>query len=1222
MKRKLLLAALCVVSALGMRAQTDVTSTYLTNPSFELSAAGTTTSAQALSSGGSYYGWTLPALGSSFVNISIGDESTCNGQAFGVPTATEGSYYYYERRGWNSSTSADATLSTNLTSLPVGHYTLTMDYKGIDSWDDQHKSSGSYLKLETVEAGTTLASQQTVAFEAVKGNSAGSGKFTGSSNWKSVTLEFDVTIAGDVQLNIVHHFVGGVRTDAAIDNLKLTYTDPEAAAKAAKLEAAKYTLLGYIKKGTAVNGVLNSSSLTTGIAQAQAVYDAATDYNTHYNTVLATIAQAKSAVETATSSYTSVPLVNGDFNTTPNNTLDGENTVFGGTLSTATSNPDNTKDFSANTGDHAYLYDVTGWTQFSKFNSTAAQGTTSEYGTAMPANGWSTNSTTPPAVDILGASEGAALHLSAGWDDQARYQQTIASLPSGRYIMYYEVINQHSNTGIASNYIGVNGAAGDFYGTTNAFVYSDLKSIEQGVWKAQAFEFDVAKTADINFSVGVTTSTSGSGNGAKLWVDNVLVYRIGDIIVTDAEAEAILAEVAALDEAVYNATDKSNLASAKSAFESNKNIDNYNTLNAALIAAKASVDVYKTLDAAIKKVEGWTATTAAEGIRTKYTNGDYTNETAAEIYAAYQAAEIAALTADASATDWTSVILNASFETGDMTGWGAESRNDTGVKNQSDGTYSITSGFPADGSKLFNSWGGSSENNVYQTIKNLPAGTYTLTAVLAGFNGEDLVLAANNETAIVTVAGDKTVGYTANVVFTLSDPGDVIIKASNTKGQSASDASFLKADKFQLYKGDVMTNDYTALNAAITAAESKTLGFEEDEFAPYKNVDALTALATAKSIDQTSSTAQPVIDEIVNMLTTWTANTEEVNAFSNGGNFGSSYAGLGWKASGWIAEEGNYIAVPGGVTVSYGESDGFTIPLKANTTYKLTFRHASWDGNNKDNGGTVSLLLDDKGLAATDYTGNDSGKGNDAGYKKETFFFTTGDAGNYVFKLVGKNGRTTVKDFQLFKAPEASANMTVKANKWGTFIAPFNVTIPAGIKAYTVSGVDDNGYMKKTAVETTIPANTPVVLENTTSESISENFADQSTATADSYTVGALTGVYTAATIPASTATTINYVLQTQNDVQAFYIVNDPTAAFTATPNRCYLTVEASTEAAPRAIFIEDGDATGIEGVDGQIAKGKVKGIYSANGTELNQLQKGLNIVKMADGKVQKVYVK
>ena len=35
MKRKLLLAAVLVASALGMRAQTDVTSTYITNSGFE-----------------------------------------------------------------------------------------------------------------------------------------------------------------------------------------------------------------------------------------------------------------------------------------------------------------------------------------------------------------------------------------------------------------------------------------------------------------------------------------------------------------------------------------------------------------------------------------------------------------------------------------------------------------------------------------------------------------------------------------------------------------------------------------------------------------------------------------------------------------------------------------------------------------------------------------------------------------------------------------------------------------------------------------------------------------------------------------------------------------------------------------------------------------------------------------------------------------------------------
>jgi hypothetical protein len=144
-------AVLTNVKAQSIPESTDVTSTYLTNPSFEYEGAGTPSSAQALTNGGTFYGWTLPSLGTSYVNISIGDASTCNGQAFGIPTATEGSLYYYARRGWNSNASEDATLSTTMANLPVGVYTLTFDYKGLDSWDGQHNSKGSYLAINAVE---------------------------------------------------------------------------------------------------------------------------------------------------------------------------------------------------------------------------------------------------------------------------------------------------------------------------------------------------------------------------------------------------------------------------------------------------------------------------------------------------------------------------------------------------------------------------------------------------------------------------------------------------------------------------------------------------------------------------------------------------------------------------------------------------------------------------------------------------------------------------------------------------------------------------------------------------------------------------------------------------------------------------------------------------------------------------------------------------------------
>ena len=483
---------------------------------------------------------------------------------------------------------------------------------------------------------------------------------------------------------------------------------------------------------------------------------------------------------------------------------------------------------------------------------------------------------------MFGGSTGAALHLSAGWNDQARYLQTVNNLPSGRYLLYYEVINQHTNTGIASNYTGVSGTAGDFYGTTNGFVFSTLNSAATGVWIAQAFEFDVAKTANINFNVGFTTSTGGSANGAKLWVDNVLVYRIGDVVVSEADANAILNIVAALDGKAYNATDKTALATAKTTFENNKTLDNYNALNTALAAAQASIAVYETLDAAIAKVESWTsdAQTVTDPMRTKYNNGEYANATtAADIYTEYQAAETAALVAS-DATVFTSVIINPSFETGDMTGWSAESRSDTGVKDQSNGTYSITSGDAVDGLKLFNSWGGSAENNVYQTIPNLPAGTYQLSALLAGFNGESLVLAANENTNSVVVAGDKTVGYTVNVVFTLSAATDVVIKASNTKdaGNENSDKSFIKADNFIL---KAYSDPLAALKEQLATLQTEATTTLADE--TYKNVTGsektnLNTLATTTPAE-TEAAYNTTISDITAAISAFTAAKPSYDAY-------------------------------------------------------------------------------------------------------------------------------------------------------------------------------------------------------------------------------------------------------------------------------------------------------------------------------------------------------
>jgi hypothetical protein len=185
--------------------------------------------------------------------------------------------------------------------------------------------------------------------------------------------------------------------------------------------------------------------------------------------------------------------------------------------------------------------------------------------------------------------------------------------------------------------------------------------------------------------------------------------------------------------------------------------------------------------------------------------------------------------------------------------------------------------------------------------------------------------------------------------------------------------------------------------------------------------------------------------------------------------------------------------------------------------------------------------------------------------------------------------------------------MTVNAEaKYATFCAPFEVAIPEGVSAYTVDGVEENGYtLTLTEVKVTIPANTPVVLSS--ESAIAKEF--NGVAVGGTPTEGLLTGVYAETTAPKGA-----YVLQNQNDKVGFYKVEavQPTVgAF-----RAYLTVPAEAKA-----FYLDSEATAIEAISA-LADGQIEAVYTVNGAKVNGLQKGLNIVKMQNGTVQKVLVK
>ena len=173
--------------------------------------------------------------------------------------------------------------------------------------------------------------------------------------------------------------------------------------------------------------------------------------------------------------------------------------------------------------------------------------------------------------------------------------------------------------------------------------------------------------------------------------------------------------------------------------------------------------------------------------------------------------------------------------------------------------------------------------------------------------------------------------------------------------------------------------------------------------------------------------------------------------------------------------------------------------------------------------------------------------------------------------------------------------MAVNATaQYGTFCAPFDVEVPAGVTAYTVPSIDGN-LLNLQEVGGTIPANTPVVLyaESGLEKVMFFGLAEEGNPVAD-----VLTGVYENTVVPVG-----SYVLQNLNGKVGFYLVAEGKQP-TLGANRCYLTVPA---AGVKAFFLNGGDATGISGVDANVDANEA--IYNLAGQRINKLQKGINII-------------
>ncbi len=733
-----------------------------------------------------------------------------------------------------------------------------------------------------------------------------------------------------------------------------------------------------------------------------------------------------------------------------------------------------------------------------------------------------------------------------------------------------------------------------------------------------------------------------------------------------------------------SSTASSAQSSAESTYLSDKTVANYNALIAAITAAQVSKNAYAKAATAIADANALkdahnfaseaATTTFAEAIaaiQTKYDEGTLTD---ADANAGGNLGMIA--------TGWhggnntpAAVYLRDGFALGDFEADPALHVNTWSNEGDTDGSnFSVPfyESWTADANSL-------PESKLTGTISDLPNGLYNVSVWVrvaaktgvAATNAAGITMDVNNGTVVDVTEGD-VIGETQRSIKTYEAEGLVKDGKLTLNFNIAADAniSWLAFKNIKYTKVRDLTpeeaihyataEDYAALNEAIAAAEEKTIGFDAGDYAPYNNAAALAALATAKAIDQQTENEQEDVQAATAALTgaTWNENAEEVNAVYDGTFAAAENNGApkGWRMSNntlggdyhsraFVGDDritefndtksGFFLRFDGtnsnrGSMYYYGDTEGYTMPLKAGVTYYAKVDFAGWGSTGKP---IRMNVTGPEGFSAQGQQFDTNVRADIADNAPQQFYivFTATVAGNYVinFQTPGADSNThnilisnvEVKryapalDEDVAYTPVAcdgvnvTLKRTFKADTWSTFVVPFdidNATLKAqfgdDVQVSTISA-DNSGVTFSPMQTPAITANEPVLIKvsNTANSYTFENVnIVAATPTKELATGVSIVGNYSGSIdIPATT------------DANYYYIASNKLKKSTGTQTikgfRAYFSVAADAPAGIKAFF-EGGDfATGISGIDAEnVSNGA---IYNLAGQRVEKAQKGIFII-------------
>lgn len=1249
MKRKLLFLTTMIVSAFAWnaKAQTDVTSTYLTNADFEASTAIDNHlcgyGKDMANNGTTYYGL-QPVDGWTSVVVN-GDNSNASYPNSGMGGAVFAYGSSYQMKG-NSKT-APATGPDASSTNALGFFGVW----GLGGYyyQDVTFPAGEYtINIPVYNQSGNSATTTYFGFYPNSGTSQTMATPTTTGSWVTLTKTFTLAseTAGQIRVGYKSNGSGsGDNPMLFIDKVQIMYT----AVTVKDNLAAALTYANRVNTGV-------SGALDTAIATAQAVYDNAAASQDDVDSATATLktATANAIADSGLGDLTFV-FQNGDFSSTDGWTpvisaqyRDYGNGLIGSALAS----------YTASTVDDTHL--------------------ATEYYLANQCR-WSTN--------------------------YSSFTQSALVLPAGNYTLKFDVMNSNSSTTATyENRYFVKVGETTYTDESTEWMQGATS------WTAHTISFSLSAASAIEISLGYGTGSNnfGTANTPVLYTSHLKFNKMTEDEALAAAKEAWEEALQAAKDATNDGANDNVIGaeyvaiSAEIAKAEPTTVEGYESATQALKDATsafiAAAPVYDALVAEISKA-------AALGVDTSTAQdvADAETTTAATALAATQTLKVDEYSYVTTEFPYAVELgtWNAEGPTGTMTGqhWadgdGEYLEQSSAAWGQNAWTikYSQDLTLPA-GNYIFKVAGRKAAGNgvtmslivkngetVLGTVSDFPEGdtglgintdgetdfdeshTYANNNAGRGWEWRYVKFTLSEQTTVnvaveaiattnyqwvsfcnATVQTDSEAGFALidyNVALANAQTAQASTDYANVTGAEktaidaaiAADATLDKTDKDAIEAATQALKDatsaftdaktaYDALATAITeaeAVEAPTANVGEGVFqVPATAADDMAAAITAaKTTQSAAETTAETAQAAVATLQTAMAQATELNAPAAGQRFK-----LVLKAEGWGYDNKAITYKEGGRDDAGNYSISYADDVEA---YEHSFTFTKVSGNNykisqTDIDGNERYLS-----TGTPYGGNTSQirTVTNADDAAEFTVIPTATEGIYnIYNVAAKNyvgsqdaGVYTVNshiDFQLVEVQKVPVALTFTADvNYATRIFPFVPELPTGVKAYACESLDGTTLQLNEVAQPA--ANVPYILESESAIESSVEGWPLGKADTPTYTSGLLTGVY--ANTPAPVG---SYVLQKLDSGVAFYVVEEGTEP-TVTPYRAYLTAPAETGI--KAInFPGADDATGISAIEA-LTDGTAE-IFNAAGQRVPRLEKGVNIIRMSNGSVKKVFVK